>query len=237
MPNGRTKIVHYWAAEVTQQAQVETTFKPNDEIGALQWVPLKKARKLLSYERDMEVLDRFQQLIDVGALRTYPVIVLRHAKTLPFTDWDGPDSTRPLMQRGIDQAKVVASQLGAWGPQRIITSTATRCVNTVAPVASALGIVPEATAQISQDSHAEGKAGVAPLLRRELAHRTGVVLCSHGPVIPDIIAETAHQVGTPLSQELRRAVALGTGDYMIMHLAVNPRHKGIVGVEQYSTGI
>jgi len=229
--------VHYWAAEVTQQAQVETTFKPNDEIGALQWVPLKKARKALTYERDMEVLDRFQQLVDAGGLRTYPVIVLRHAKTLPYTDWDGPDATRPLLQRGIDQSKVVAGQLGAWGPETIVTSTASRCQSTVEPLARTLGLVAEVTPLISQDAYEGGKAGVARVVRAHLRLRTGVVLCSHGPVIPEIVAETAAQVGTPISADLRRAVLLGTGDYLIMHLAVNPRHKGILAVEHYSTGV
>lgn len=237
MPNGRKKVVRYWAAEVTQQAQLESTFKPNGEIGALQWVPLRKARRLLSYDRDMDVLDRFQQLVDAGELRTYPVIVLRHAKALPMSAWDGPDATRPLLQRGIEQAKTVARQLGAWGPEQIVTSNASRCLSTVEPIAAALSLVPTVTTLISQEAHEAGKSAVAQVIRRHLKERSGVILCSHGPVIPEIIAQTAAQVGSPISAELRRGAALGTGEYLVMHLAVNPRHKGIVGVEQYSTSV
>ena len=50
--NGRPKIVRYWLMEVDDDAP----FVPNDETDELRWVPLDEAPRLLSYERDCDVL-------------------------------------------------------------------------------------------------------------------------------------------------------------------------------------
>ena len=55
MPSSRTKIVHYWAAEATDAAVRTSTFVPNKEIAAIEWVGVKKARKHLSYPVDIEI--------------------------------------------------------------------------------------------------------------------------------------------------------------------------------------
>ena len=60
MPSGREKIVHYWAAHVTERAVHRSTFRPNAEIAALEWVTIKRARGYLSYAPDREILDHFQ---------------------------------------------------------------------------------------------------------------------------------------------------------------------------------
>ena len=80
MPSSRTKIVHYWAAEATDAAVRTSTFVPNKEIAAIEWVGLKKARKHLSYPVDIEILDEFVRLVDEQALPTFPIVALRHAK-------------------------------------------------------------------------------------------------------------------------------------------------------------
>src|SRR5690606_3196785 len=58
----RQKIVHYWAAEATEEAIRDSSFVPNGEIAALEWVSLKKARALLSYPVDVEIIDEFAGL-------------------------------------------------------------------------------------------------------------------------------------------------------------------------------
>ena len=50
----RPKIVRWWAMEADTGA-----FAPNDEIDELRWLPLDRARDLLSRETDREVLERF----------------------------------------------------------------------------------------------------------------------------------------------------------------------------------
>ena len=78
----KQKVVHYWAAEATDDAIRASTFVPNREIAALEWVSVKKARARLSYPVDLEILDFFANLVDDGVLRTFPVVALRHAKAL-----------------------------------------------------------------------------------------------------------------------------------------------------------
>jgi 8-oxo-(d)GTP phosphatase len=50
--SGRPKIVRYWLMEVDDA----TPFVPNDETDELRWVALDEALRLLTYERDRDVL-------------------------------------------------------------------------------------------------------------------------------------------------------------------------------------
>ena len=74
LPSGREKIVHYWAAEVTERAVQQSTFMPNTEIAAIEWVTVKKARGYLSYEPDVEILENFAKLVDEGVTSTFSLI-------------------------------------------------------------------------------------------------------------------------------------------------------------------
>ena len=49
----RPKIVRYWQMEVDE----DPGFVPNDEVDELRWLPMGEAAKLLTYERDSELLD------------------------------------------------------------------------------------------------------------------------------------------------------------------------------------
>ncbi len=139
MPNKRQKIVHYWAAEATDQAVRASAFVPNKEIAAIEWMGPKRALKHLSYPVDVEILENFLKFVEDGILATFPIVVLRHAKATPREQWDGPDAARPLTARGTKQAAAIVGPLKAFGVRRIISSDAVRCVTTVTPLAAALG--------------------------------------------------------------------------------------------------
>ncbi|MBA2629472.1 MAG: NUDIX hydrolase [Thermoleophilaceae bacterium] len=49
---GRPKRVRYWVMEVEE----DLGFAPNDEVDEVRWAPVEEAARLLSYERDIEVL-------------------------------------------------------------------------------------------------------------------------------------------------------------------------------------
>ena len=61
MPSSRTKIVHYWAAEATEDAIRASAFVPNKEIAALEWVSPRKALGYLSYPVDVEIVEHRSQ--------------------------------------------------------------------------------------------------------------------------------------------------------------------------------
>lgn len=231
---GRGKTVHYWAAEVTDSALAASKFKPNQEIAALEWLPIGKARSALSYERDKEVLDRFADYADAGAVRTFAVIVVRHGKAVPPDNWDGPDSTRPLLHRGLNQAATIGPAIAAFHPSKLVSSTAARCRATLEPLSALLSVPISVTADISQDAYEHGTGKVGKIVRRRIGKRSTVVLCSHGPVIPEIVSAVAAETGTALSGPLRKASMLSTGEFSVLHLSLDHPESRIVAVETHS---
>lgn len=239
LSGGRDKVVHYWAAEVGDEMLAASTFTPNSEITALDWLTLDKAKAALSYERDREVLDRFAALVDAGTNRTFALIVVRHGKAVPTENWDGPDSTRPLLHRGLDQATVIAPAIAAFGPTKLVSSSAARCRATLEPLAALTGLPIAQTDEISQDAYERGASKVAKTVHRRLAKKSTAVLCSHGPVIPEIISAILNEVGIVGStqlhhSELRKTATLSTGEFSVLHVSADRPASGIVSVETHS---
>jgi 8-oxo-dGTP diphosphatase len=234
MPNKRQKIVHYWASEATDAAIRASAFVPNKEIAALEWVPLKKAFGRLSYPVDVEILEHFVRLVDEGVLQTFPLIVLRHGKATSRDDWDGTDAARPLTSRGKKQAAAIVGPLLAFGVRKIISSPATRCVKTVAPLSSALGRRIDKSVLISQDAWEDGTSDARAVIGQRVRARTPVVLCSHGPVLPDILTEIALATGTLRGSYLGSASALEPGAFSVVHLSVENPGSGIVAIETHA---
>ncbi len=234
LPNGREKVVYYWSAEVNDHDLELARFTPNDEIAGLEWLALKDARKKLSYEHDVDVIDRFAARFKTGNARTFPIIAVRHGKAVDPGAWDGPDATRPLMQRGMDQAAGIAAGIAAFAPERIISSTAVRCLSTVAPLSDLTGIAVKPTDDISQDAYEAGSSGVPTVVARRLKRKVSAVLCSHGPVLPRIVAEIAARTESEADAALRRAASLNTGDFTVMHVSLKHPTSGLVAVETHS---
>lgn len=232
--NGREKIVHYWAAEVSEEAIRRSTFVPNGEVAALEWVTIKRARTYLSYPTDVEILEHFAALVDAGVTSTFAIIALRHGKAVSPSAWDGPDATRPLTERGVQQAASIVDTIAAWSPRRIISSTATRCVTTVTPLAVALGHEIRRTELISQDAWEDGSSDVRAVVGKRVRARKTAVLCSHGPVLPDILREIALATGTTKGSYLSDAAALETGAFSIVHLSLTNPSSGIIAIETHS---
>jgi 8-oxo-dGTP pyrophosphatase MutT (NUDIX family)/phosphohistidine phosphatase SixA len=233
LSGGRDKIVYYWAAEVSEHALQLARFTPNSEIASLEWTTIAKARKKLTFKHDVELVDRFVERVEAGTARTFAIIALRHGKAVDPTMWDGPDSTRPLMQRGHDQALSIAPGIAAYAPMRIISSTATRCQSTVAPLAELTGLEVRTTPDISQDAFERGKSGVPSIVAKRLKKKLTTVLCSHGPVLPEIVSEIAHLAKIPDDRTLRGAASLSTGQYTVIHVTHDAKTPRIVAVETH----
>jgi 8-oxo-dGTP diphosphatase len=231
LPNGKPKVVYYWAAETDAHAIANSTFVSNDEIEELTWMSVKRARARLSYPHDVDIVDRFAELAAQCRARTFAIIALRHGKAMPPADWPGPDATRPLLPRGETQSLSVAHGIAAFRPAKLISSTAVRCTTTLAETARVTGLAVAQTDEISQDAYTSNGKAVSALIEKRLANGETVVLCSHGPVLPQIIAATARVTGTADSAGLQRAAALSTGEYAVLHVPVDHPETGIVAVE------
>ena len=233
LPNGRPKTVHYWSAEVDDHMLELAKFRPNDEISALEWLPIDKAIKKVSYSHDVEMIEALAARIKDGTARTFPIVVARHGKAVPPGTWDGPDATRPLMQRGVDQSATIAPSMAAFAPEKILSSTAVRCVSTITPLATLTALPVKETTAISQEAYEEGQSRVPEVVAKRLKRQVAVALCSHGPVIPQIIREIALQTGAADSDALRVAASPGTGDFSVLHVSLGKLPR-LVAVETHS---
>lgn len=234
LPSEKQKIVHYWAAEATEDAIRASTFVPNREIAAVEWVSLKKARSRLSYPVDQEILDHFSGLVDDGVLRTFPLIALRHGKALPRSEWDRADAARPLTDRGRRQAAAIVGPLRAFGVRRIVTSDAVRCVQTVTPLGKAIDRKPVQTEKISQDAWEDGVADLRSVVGRRVRAGKAAVLCSHGPVLPALLSEIALATGTIHGSYLSSAADLEPGAFSVVHLSATNPGSGIISIETHA---
>lgn len=236
LPGGRDKVVHYWAAEIGDaEFAAAGSFVPNDEVQKIEWVPLAKARAQLTYERDAEILDRFADRVAADQARTFAIVALRHAKTVAPGEWSGADATRPLLPVGRKQAKTIAPGIASWRPARIISSTAARCLATVEPLSAASHVGVRQTDALSQDAFEAGTADVAGVVKKRLKKRVDAVLCSHGPVLPEIIRQIASQANGGYALDLRRFGSLSTGDYTVLHLS--RADATLVAIETHGSGL
>lgn len=237
MPSKRQKIVHYWSGQATEEAIRVSAFVPNKEIAALEWVTPKRAQTYLSYPVDVEILENFLRFVDDGVLETFPIIALRHGKAVGRGDWQGPDAARPLTARGARQAAAIVGPLRAFGVRKIISSTAVRCVTTVTPLAVALGRTIDRTDAVSQDAWEEGTSKVRAAVGKRVRSGKPAVLCSHGPVLPDIINEIALATGTLRGSYLGSASALELAAFSVVHLSSTNPGSGIIAIETHETRV
>jgi len=178
--NGRTKTVHYWVARVVGDDDVSER-EPDDEVDTLAWVDWDEAARRLTYPHDRVTLDEAREL----RRRTRTLVVLRHGEALPRREWTGDDRRRPLLENGIAQAERLAPVLDAYGVTTVVSSSSTRCVQTVEPYASAAGRPLQLLDALSEeDATAAGVATVVAQLMDEARH---AVLCTHRPVLPWVL--------------------------------------------------
>jgi len=178
----RAKVVSYWAARAPADNDV-SAFDANDEVDEVRWSRLSKARRRLTYARDVDLLECFAEAPPISA----PLVVVRHADARRREGWKGDDTERPLSAAGHHQSAGLVSLLAAYGIRRVVTSDALRCVDTMLPFVNASRSAIRLEPALSQED-ANPKI-VARQLRRALDGRTRVAFCSHRPVLP-LIFET-----------------------------------------------
>ena len=177
----RTKRVHWWAARASGCDDV-SGYQPNAEIDEVRWLSPDKARRLLTWERDRELLDHWERV----RKRTTPLVVLRHAKSESRSSWEGDDRERTLSPQGVLQAEEVVPMLGAYGVSRVVSSSSRRCWTTVAPYADVIGTEVEVHDVLSEEDATE--VGVTDLVLGLLGAKEPTVVCTHRPVIPLVLA-------------------------------------------------
>ncbi len=102
------------------------------------------------------------------------------------------------------------------------------------PVARLLGIEPKPTDLISQDAYESGESDVRQVVGKRVRKRVTTVICSHGPVLPEIVREIALATGTAPAATLSRAGDLPVAGFSVLHLSVDRPGSGIIAIETHA---
>lgn len=112
------------------------------------------------------------------------LFLVRHAHAGSRSDWDGPDTSRPLSDKGRAQTAAITAHLADAPVKRVLSSAAVRCQQTVAPTAEARGLQVEIHPSLTEGATA---AETTTLLWELAGEGDDVLLSSHGDVIPAAI--------------------------------------------------
>jgi 8-oxo-dGTP diphosphatase len=204
------KRVHYWAARADDRAR-----RGRDQGGRPGRVPPSRRGTAPAHAPDAEIVNALSS----NEIRTVPFVVLRHTKAIERSLWTGPDAQRPLNDRGSQDALALVAPFAALGLTRVVTSDAVRCVETVRPYLGVAGARLELQPVLSEEGHPAKPHGPEKLARTLLADGAPTVVCSHRPVLPELIAAAADQ-----ASELLPGPPLEPGDFLVFH------HRGGVPV-------
>jgi 8-oxo-(d)GTP phosphatase len=181
LKGGRMKSVAYWMARVVGDDDI-SRYVPNDEVDEVRWVPWDKVERLLSYDVDRATLAEARRL----RRKTRALVVLRHGHASSRKAWRDDDRRRPLLKAGSLEAQRLVPLLAAYDVTRVVTSSSTRCVDTVAPYAHMAGWEIEATDVLAEEGADTELIG--DLVAGLVMGKEGAVVCSHRPVLPSVLA-------------------------------------------------
>jgi 8-oxo-dGTP pyrophosphatase MutT (NUDIX family)/phosphohistidine phosphatase SixA len=199
------KKVSYWVGTPLSSVPRE----PDAEVDEVTWLPVRTAMSRLTYAHDHFLVAQFLE-----QPATTPLIIVRHAKAMDRKDWSRKDSARPVNSRGRRQAQLLVPMLSAYGVQRVISSTSTRCVSTMEPYARRRDLRIETYSQLSEEVGADDAKGVSRLMQKVrgsmLQGGQPTVICVHRPVLPHIL-DALEMAPTTLV----------TGEFLVAHLTAD----------------
>ena len=124
------------------------------------------------------------------------LLVVRHARAGKPAEWEGDDRLRPLDEKGWRQARGLPALLAAHPLERLVSSPALRCTQTLEPLAVERRLELETASELMEGSPGEEAFG----LLRELGDHAAV--CTHGDVLQYLFGE-AGKKGSTRVVELR----------------------------------
>lgn len=234
LDKSKTKVVHYWAARVSEKALTKSKFKPDEEVSEVVWLKASEAFAKLSYQHDRDLLQEVIDLQTNGMLRTKPLIIIRHAHATPRADYVGEDGKRPLLPEGKVQAKELVKLISAYGPKRVFTSPWRRCKDTISPYAKAHRFKIIERGELSEMGNAKGPARTAKVAKGLFKDARSSILCTHRPTLPTITKVLAGYAEPKLASIILEAKALKPGDFIVLHLTDSGKKPRLVAVEQQS---
>ncbi len=187
---GGTKRVRYWAGRALPDDTEGSSFQPNHEVDELTWLEPQQALDRLTRPLDATVLTAFLR----APAETVPIVLLRHGTAAKRAPDYSDDLIRPLTALGHWQAEALAGLLPCYGPLRIVSSPAVRCVDTVRPFARKQQTIINIEPALTESAHAAEPEAAVSWLRTIVAEGKPTVVCSHRQVLDDLLASVLDEV-------------------------------------------
>jgi len=225
---GRPKEVAYWLARVVGQSQ----WSPDEEVDEVRWVGVDEARDLLTYPRDSDLV---RSAVKKARRGTSPLIVLRHGQAVKRAEFARlsevrqPDSLRPLSRVGERQSEDLVPVLAAFGISSVHSSPSTRCLDTVAPYATAIGCDVVDEPLLSEEGFASSRKAAMRRVTELLSDPAPRVICTHRPVIPALFEQLRRHLG-PLGVE----PDLPAGGFVVVHRDFGSASPTAVATERHA---
>lgn len=125
------------------------------------------------------------------------LLLIRHAASVSRDGWREADELRPLSKKGHRQARQLVPLFADVKVTSIRSSPSLRCVQTVTPMADARQLE-----LVTDDRLAVGSTRQAVDLVRSMSAQHAA-LCTHGDVIPEVLADLADNDGIDLDPNPR----------------------------------
>lgn len=170
--DGRDKLVRWWLMRTLGSTGARAA---DDEVDELRWANVSDVASLLTYDSDRALV------ADALEVRDHRIVILvRHGDAARMPG--GPDHQRPLSERGHHQAWQLADLLAPFHTTGIRTSPAQRCQQTMVHTALLRGLDVAIDPRLSESTSIEDPTAFLAGLE------DGTILCTHGPVISQVIA-------------------------------------------------
>jgi 8-oxo-dGTP diphosphatase len=237
---GKMKVVRYWAArETSPDAAAASAREPvkaatKHEIDEIAWLTVDEARERITFHDDLRPLERLIEDHEAGRLNTRVFIVARHARAQRRKAWPGADERRPLTTGGATRAMELKDLFAAFGTERIVSSAAVRCVQTVNPYAQAAGLPVRDYDSLTEEAHRKDPVATAATYAALLGKRRSRVVCVHRPTLPTMVALLRSRITGKTRGALPRTMPfLPAGGVLVAHVMDHDGHPRIVAVETH----
>ena len=130
--------------------------------------------------------------------------------------------------------------LAAYGIRRLVSSPSVRCTDTLRPYAAATGAALRTKDGLSEEGYAAEPARARRHLDRLVERGAAAALCSHGPLVPELLTrlhglvDLDEPTGAAAAESLLAAAEarMGKGEALVAHLAGTGADARIVAVER-----
>jgi 8-oxo-dGTP diphosphatase len=235
----RTKVVRYWAARPVDGVGDGGLRAQNiDEVDELAWLSVDEAALRVDYQRDLEQLQALAAADALGRLDTWPLAVVRHAKSVPRSRWKGSEQRRPLTDAGRSRAAQIVPVLSAYAFTVVASSPSARCTATIQPFAREAGSRVRLRDGLSEEGFADDPSSAVSVITKLLARGEPAAVCSHRPVLPALLATLADRCADPtVAQALLESAGPGLvkGEVLVAHVVGQGADASVVAVERHDT--